>query len=579
MGGKINYFNFFKHVPSDLVISSTPGVVISAVGTVIMLVLFMFEVGEYFTLKSSTTLVVDEFRDEVLRANFNVTLHSVPCEHLSVDVSDLTGTMRHNITKDILKWRLDSQQRVIADADAVSAKTSAEHAASEKHETHGGAYDLFDPDEYEPPDTNLSQHLSEETFEPFLKQHELTVVNFFAPWCIWCRRFEPVYLKTASEVPDLHFHGHARLSQVDCVANQAFCGKMMVRAYPTIRMYKDGDPAHFELFTGERTDTALLSFIKEQMSLYKTSHAVARREANAQYEVKRGALSAGSDLYRARMSAEAAQTYCGTNLVCAGFTWQSAMHQKPPGGGAAAGKEADEMPLVFFKGGISVDAARASMNTDTAWTSYIKLTNRTETLKHSAKGSIAHGPEGCMIAGHLNVRKVPGSLKLSLHTSGHDHEHHMINASHVVNELWFGEPLSHHQRANMPTADQEELLSPTSHRLDQMPFLTAAAGRAHVHYLKVVTKLLKHAADSMADLLVYKYTVHSNLYETGPKEAPSIEFKYDLSPISIVVQQERMPLYRFITSSCAIIGGVFTVIGLIENAIHVTSSAVMKKTI
>ena len=126
---------------------------------------------------------------------------------------------------------------------------------------------------------------------------------------------------------------------------------------------------------------------------------------------------------------------------------------------------------------------------------------------------------------------------------------------------------------------KEELLSPTSHRLDQMPFLTAAAGRAHVHYLKVVTKLLKHAADSMADLLVYKYTVHSNLYETGPKEAPSIEFKYDLSPISIVVQQERMPLYRFITSSCAIIGGVFTVIGLIENAIHVTSSAVMKKTI
>ena len=35
-----------------------------------------------------------------------------------------------------------------------------------------------------------------------------------------------------------------------------FFGKMMVRAYPTVRMYKDGDPAHFELFTGERTDTA-----------------------------------------------------------------------------------------------------------------------------------------------------------------------------------------------------------------------------------------------------------------------------------------------------------------------------------
>ena len=83
----------------------------------------------------------------------------------------------------------------------------------------------------------------------------------------------------------------------------------------------------------------------------------------------------------------------------------------------------------------------------------------------------------------------------------------------------------------------------------------------------------------MSDLLSYKYTVHSNMYEVGRQEEPSIEFKYDLSPISIVLKQESMPAYRFVTSSCAIIGGVFTVIGLLENIIHHTSSAVMKKTI
>ena len=67
---------------------------------------------------------------------------------------------------------------------------------------------------YEPLDSNLSSPLSADTFEEFLQAHELSVVNFFAPWCIWCRRFEPVYLKAASEIPDLHFHGHARLAQV-----------------------------------------------------------------------------------------------------------------------------------------------------------------------------------------------------------------------------------------------------------------------------------------------------------------------------------------------------------------------------
>ena len=87
-------------------------------------------------------------------------------------------------------------------------------------------------------------------------------------------------------------------------------------------MYKDGDPNHFELFTGERTDTALIHFIQEHMALYKKSHVVARAEASAQYNIKHGALSAGSDLYRARMTAEKAQTYCGSNLGCAPRTPQ-----------------------------------------------------------------------------------------------------------------------------------------------------------------------------------------------------------------------------------------------------------------
>ena len=111
-----------------------------------------------------------------------------------------------------------------------------------------------------------------------------------------------------------------------------------------------------------------------------------------------------------------------------------------------------------------------------------------------------------------------------------------------------------------------------------MPFISSVAGHSHVHYLKVVTKVLRHY-DTSYDTLAYKYTVHSNKYE-APKEAePAIEFKYDLSPISIVVQQERMPAYRFLTSSCAIIGGVFTVIGLLENIIHATSEALNKKQI
>ena len=235
------FFNYFKHVPEDLVISSTPGVVISVLGTLLMASLFFMQLMSYMELRTKTELVVDDLLDEMLRVNFNVTLPSAPCDYLSVDVSDLAGGARHNITKDILKWRLNSHGELLGSSLAVSV-VDTPGAGKERHSNHAedeAAFDVELDDDYEPPDANLSQPLTEATFNEFLGAHELTVVNFFAPWCIWCRRLEPVYLDAASKVPSLHFHGHTRLAQVDCVANQNFCAKNLVRAYPTLRMYKD----------------------------------------------------------------------------------------------------------------------------------------------------------------------------------------------------------------------------------------------------------------------------------------------------------------------------------------------------
>ena len=72
-----------------------------------------------------------------------------------------------------------------------------------------------------------------------------------------------------------------------------------------------------------------------------------------------------------------------------------------------------------------------------------------------AAGSLAHGPEGCRIAGHLTVRKVPGTLKLVLHSNEHDHEDHLVNSTHAVSEFWFGEPLSRLQQSRLSAADRK----------------------------------------------------------------------------------------------------------------------------
>merc|ERR1712238_551151 len=75
---------------------------------------------------------------------------------------------------------------------------------------------------------------------------------------------------------------------------------------------------------------------------------------------------------------------------------------------------------------------------------------------------------------------------------------------------------------------------------------------------------------------------NTNLYQILPNTqlsyykkdiVPEAKFVYDLSPISVNYRKESRQWYQYITSLFAIIGGVFTMVGMIESTIH---SAVVK---
>jgi hypothetical protein len=50
---------------------------------------------------------------------------------------------------------------------------------------------------------------------------------------------------------------------------------------------------------------------------------------------------------------------------------------------------------------------------------------------------------------------------------------------------------------------------------------------------------------------------------------PEARFSYDLSPMSVVISKKSKKLYEFITSICAVIGGTFTVVGLLSGFLGV----------
>ena len=80
--------------------------------------------------------------------------------------------------------------------------------------------------------------LSKDIFEEkILKNKELAVVDFWAPWCTYCRRIEPAYEKIGSEYEDKLLVGKVNIDDEPALAE-----KYQVEIIPTLMVFKDGEP-------------------------------------------------------------------------------------------------------------------------------------------------------------------------------------------------------------------------------------------------------------------------------------------------------------------------------------------------
>ena len=88
-----------------------------------MFILFMLELNNYLTTNTLSRIVMDTSNDDMLQINFNITLPKLPCQYASVDVSDVLGTRKVNLTKNIRKWRVgDNGSRRLKEVKADPVK-------------------------------------------------------------------------------------------------------------------------------------------------------------------------------------------------------------------------------------------------------------------------------------------------------------------------------------------------------------------------------------------------------------------------------------------------------------------------
>ncbi|XP_078227156.1 endoplasmic reticulum-Golgi intermediate compartment protein 3 isoform X4 [Callithrix jacchus] len=191
--------------------------------------------------------------------------------------------------------------------------------------------------------------------------------------------------------------------------------------------------------------------------------------------------------------------------------------------------------------------------------------------------------EGCQVYGFLEVNKVAGNFHFAPGKSfqqSHVHVHAVeihdlqsfgldnINMTHYIQHLSFGE-------------DYPGIVNPLDHTNVTAP----QASMMFQYFVKVVpTVYMKVDGEPPIPPQVlrtnqFSVTRHEKVANglLGDQGLPGVFVLYELSPMMVKLTEKHRSFTHFLTGVCAIIGGMFTVAGLIDSLIYHSARAIQKK--
>ncbi|CAH0521735.1 unnamed protein product [Peronospora belbahrii] len=169
--------------------------------------------------------------------------------------------------------------------------------------------------------------------------------------------------------------------------------------------------------------------------------------------------------------------------------------------------------------------------------------------------------EGCRIRGFLVVSKVAGKLYFApskFFRSGYLSSQDLVDAtfkvfdtSHTIHSLSFGEAYPN-------------MKNPLDNR--QKELLDKSTRGSYQYFLQVVPTEYTFLSASRIITNQFSATEHFHqLTPVGDKGLPMVSFRYTFSPIMFRIEQYRVGFLQFLTSVCAIVGGVFTILGIMDS--------------
>jgi len=207
--------------------------------------------------------------------------------------------------------------------------------------------------------------------------------------------------------------------------------------------------------------------------------------------------------------------------------------------------------------------------------------------------------EGCNIAGRIRVNKVVGNINFSpgrsfrashdlvpyLRDDGNRHDF-----THTVHHFAFEGDDDYHFRKAEAGRAMKNKLGLTVNPLDGATGSTKKAQYMFQYFIKVVSTQFRTLDGKIVNTHQYSTThFERDLTEGQSGEAaggthvlhgvaglPGAFFNFEISPMLVVHADTRQSFAHFITSTCAIVGGVLTVASLIDSILFATGRALKK---
>ncbi|KAJ2773556.1 protein disulfide-isomerase precursor, partial [Coemansia nantahalensis] len=97
--------------------------------------------------------------------------------------------------------------------------------------------------------------LTDRTFRGWVGAQRLALVEFYAPWCVYCQALEPSYEMAAGVLKK----DGIPLAKVDCTQNEDLCERMEVGGFPTLKVVEAGA---FSAYNGTREQAGIVEYMR-----------------------------------------------------------------------------------------------------------------------------------------------------------------------------------------------------------------------------------------------------------------------------------------------------------------------------